>query len=369
MPIEQSIQTDTQFQSLTQGLPDFDQHKHVACIHDDKTGLHCLIAVHNTSRGPGVGGCRLWQYDELSDALTDVLRLSQGMTYKNAMADLAFGGGKAVILAPDFSKYSRSDVFASFGRALEVLNGDYCTAEDVGTSPEDMANIHKNSKHIFGLADKSGDPSPFTAYGVFLGIKEAVQFRLQTDSLKGVHVAVQGLGHVGHHLCELLHEAGARLTVTDVRQDSIKRVKDAFQAKTCAPDDIYSIAADVYAPCALGATVNPQTLEKLQVSVIAGAANNQLSTESIANELKQRQVLYVPDYVINAGGIVNIACESGSDYDADRARQEVDKISPRLREIFEQSEKQDRCTIAVANDIAQKKFSPNTESNIRIHNL
>lgn len=359
---------DAAFEELVRSAADFDQHRHVRLITDAASGLRCLIAVHNTARGPGVGGCRFWHYDDFSDGLTDVLRLSRGMTYKNAMADLSFGGGKAVIFAPTTDNYDRAQLMTAFGRAIEVLHGDYCTAEDVGTSPEDMDNIQQATQHIFGLADTSGDPSPFTAYGCFLGLQEAVQRRMHTDALKDVHITIQGLGHVGYRLCELLHEAGARLTVSDVCQEQVKRACESFAAQAVEPDAIYEVDADVYAPCALGATVNPQTLDQLSVKVIAGAANNQLSDESLAEQLTQRQILYAPDYIINAGGIINIACETGA-YNPEQAQSEVEKIASRLRHIFTEAEHQDVSTVEIANKQAQQKFERNQQSNISIHKL
>ncbi|NRA38265.1 MAG: amino acid dehydrogenase [Planctomycetes bacterium] len=349
-------QIENEFLQIIKDLPDYDQHHNVSLITDAQTGLQCFIAIHNIHRGPAVGGCRLWSYQNQSDALTDALRLSKGMTYKNAMAELPFGGGKSVIMAPDFSRYNRQDLMAAFGRAVESVEGAYCAAQDVGLHADDMNMISSQTKHIFGLAKNSGDPSPFTAYGCFLGLKEAVHHQLKTDSLSGIRVAVQGLGHVGYGLCTHLHNAGAELIVGDLRDDVCKKAQAEFGATIADAKTIHASDADVFAPCALGACINRQSIDELQVQIIAGAANNQLSHDDLAHNLKEKDILYTPDYVLNAGGIVNIACECG-DYDPDVAQIEVEKIGPRLHEIFKRAQTQNCSTLHVANELAQSKFA------------
>ena len=346
---------------IARHLPDYDNHEQVVRIRDPHSHLHCLIAVHNTARGPGVGGCRFWHYDSETDALADVLRLSAGMTYKNALAELPFGGGKAVILAPSDPNTDRNQLMTAFGQAVDLLHGAYCTAEDVGTSCDDMTIIEKQTPHIFGLANTSGDPSPFTAFGTYLGIQVAVAHRMNQHSLQGIHVAVQGVGNVGHSLCDYLHKAGARLTVSDVRPQLAARCAQDFGATVVDPDAIYDQPAHVYAPCALGATVNAHTLARLSTNVIAGAANNQLATEDLAAELSDRHILYAPDYVINAGGIINIACETDS-YSRERALAEVAKIGPRLDHIFTQAREQATTTLKIANTIARKRLDNAADS-------
>lgn len=350
-------------------MPDFDEHEGVVFTEDQSTGLRALIAVHNTFCGPGVGGTRIWRYEDERAAVTDVLRLSRGMTYKNAISELSFGGGKAVILAPNFSKVSRSDLMQAFGRMVSQLEGSYYTAEDVGTSCEDMDEIRRETKYIFGLRDTSGDPSPHTARGVFLGIQASVEERLLTDSLKDVRVIVQGVGNVGYHLCKLLHEAGAKLFVSDVRADAVTRCAEEFGAKIASPEELYDLEADVYAPCALGATITPETLDRLRVSVIAGAANNQLLHEGVAKQITEKGILYAPDYVINAGGIVNIACEMNGPYRPDVAKKEVTKIKSRLQKIFRKAKTENVNTLAIANRIARERFEVSKDSIIRISPL
>ncbi|MGE9271004.1 MAG: Glu/Leu/Phe/Val family dehydrogenase [Verrucomicrobiales bacterium] len=363
-PLQQS-----DLSALVRHLPDYDGHEELVFTEDPASGLRALIAVHNTHRGPGVGGTRLWHYEDESAALTDVLRLSRGMTYKNAMAGLPFGGGKAVILAPDFSQVSRTKLMRAFGRMVSQLEGRYYTAEDVGTSCADMDEIRHETSSIFGLKDTSGDPSPHTARGVFLGIQACVERKLHTDSLQDVRVLVEGAGHVGLHLCRLLHAQGARLVVSDIRPSALARCKEEFGAETVSPTELYDFEAEVYAPCALGATLTTTTLDRLRVPIVAGAANNQLATEDIAEMVHQKGILYAPDYVINAGGIVNIACEMNGTYRREEAEQEVAKIKPRLNQIFELAEARETTTVTIANELAREQFKTGKPSNIRVLTL
>lgn len=362
--------TDSQqLQDFIQSLPDFANHEEVVLAQDEETGLQALIAVHNGSRGPGTGGTRLWSYDNFKSAASDVLRLSMGMTYKNAMAELPFGGGKAVILAPKKFKTNRADFMRAFGRAVESLEGRYCTAEDVGTSCDDMAEVAKSTRHTFGLQDTSGDPSPFTARGVMLGIQESVSGVYSTDSLKNIRVLVQGVGHVGYHLCRLLHARGAQLIVSDVNELAVAKCEQDFGVEVVAPDKIFDTQMDVYAPCALGATVNERSLSRMKCRVIAGAANNQLDRDSTAKLVQDAGILYAPDYVINAGGIINIACEHSQKYDAELATQAVDKIQDRIREIFVRAKVTDQTTLAVAAEMAKERFKERRTSTFRLENL
>lgn len=357
------------FSRLVQSLPDFDGHEEVLLAHDEQSGLRALIAVHNGFRGPGVGGTRLWNYQDDSAAVTDVLRLSRGMTFKNAMAELPFGGGKAVILAPDFSKYSRRELMRAFGRAVSQMEGRYFTAEDVGTSCDDMAEIRNETKWIFGLKDTSGDPSPHTAHGVLLGIEASVDERLQCDRLEGLRVLVQGVGHVGYHLCAMLHQRGARLLVSDINRQAVARCEKEFGATAVSPDDVYDTESEIYAPCALGATLSVENLERLKVTIIAGAANNQLRDAKAAEALQQREILYAPDYVINAGGIINIACEMNGHYRHEVAVREVSKIKPRLQEVFRRARAEEKGTWVVADEIARERFRTRGSSKVSVADL
>jgi leucine dehydrogenase len=261
---------------------EFDQHESLHFVQDPETGLKAIIAIHSTALGPAAGGCRRWQYATDDDAVTDALRLSRGMTYKNAVAGLKYGGGKSVILASDSAPKS-PQLFRAFGRAVDQLGGLYITAEDVGCSVEDMRHVNEVTNYVSGLpqsgSDAGGDPSPVTAQGVLLGIEAAVKFRLGADSLEGVRVAVQGVGHVGIHLCRLLHEAGAELTVADVNRDNLRLAREQLPVTVVPPAEILFADVDVLAPCALGNVLSSVTIPKIKAKVIAGAANNQLSTE------------------------------------------------------------------------------------------
>ncbi|MGI2261537.1 Leu/Phe/Val dehydrogenase [Shewanella sp. GXUN23E] len=331
--------------------PSFDNHEHVQFCHDEQTGLKAIIAVHNTNLGPAVGGCRLWNYATDDDALTDVLRLSRGMTYKNALAGLKMGGGKAVIMADARLIEDREALFLAFGRAVDSLGGRYLSAEDVGVTTSDIMTAHRETPYMAGLEGKSGDPSPFTALGTYLGIKAAVKHQRGLDSLRGLKIAVQGVGHVGYYLCRHLHQEGAELIVTDINQHSLDRVQQEFGAIVVAPQDIYIQDVDIYAPCALGATLNDHTLPLLKASIVAGCANNQLAERRHGEMLKEMGILYAPDYVINAGGIINVSFEN--DYDAGRSTAKVEKIYDTLGQIFRQADEQGRTTGDVADEMAR----------------
>lgn len=337
-------------------FPDFDNHELVLFGRDADTGLSAIIAVHSTALGPACGGCRMWPYATDADAVTDALRLSRGMSYKNAMAGLPLGGGKSVIIG-DSRKDKSDDLFRAFGRVIDSLGGKYIAAEDVGISVADVMTMGQTTRHVAGLAkghDASGDPSPFTAYGVYLGVKAAVRHKLGTDSLKGLRVAVQGLGNVGSHLCQRLADDGAVLTVADIHADNVARMVEKFGAKAVAADQIHAVEADVFAPCALGAILNPRTLADMKAVIVAGGANNQLETDAVGEALRGMGVLYAPDYVINGGGIINVSAEVTQDYDRASVLRQVERIPVTLTEIFRRADNESRPTSAVADQMARE---------------
>jgi leucine dehydrogenase len=344
---------------MTMGVFDhaeFDNHESLHYFHDEKSGLKAIVAVHSTALGPAAGGTRRWVYNNDADALTDVLRLSRGMTYKNAVAGLRFGGGKAVILASADTPKS-TEQFRAFGRSVNSLGGKYVTAEDVGCSVEDMRIVHEETEFVSGLPqtghDAGGDPSPWTALGCFQGIEAAVQARLGADSLQGIKVAVQGVGHVGLHLCRMLHEAGAELFVSDVNGDNLKMMTDEMPATVVAPTELLFSDVDVLAPCALGNILTSTTIPRLKATVVAGAANNQLSTPADGVRLAERDILYAPDSVINAGGIISVAAEYYDNGSEEDVRADVGRIKDRLKNIFEQAKETGRPTHELADELAR----------------
>ncbi len=333
----------------------FAGHESVHHFFDAKTGLRAIIAIHSTALGPAAGGCRMWNYTTSDDALVDALRLSEGMSYKNAMADLPLGGGKAVIWGN--SKTEKTpELFRALGRAIATLNGKYWSAEDVGVSVHDMAHAAEETKFVAGLPGKSGDPSPVTARGVFLGIKAAALRAFGGDDLNGRHVAVQGVGHVGAYVCGHLAKAGAKLTITDVNQEALAQVAKDTGAGVVAPGDIYDVAADIFSPCALGAIINPETLPRLKARVIAGGANNQLSTPDMGEKVKERGILYAPDYVINGGGIINVAAEISGVYDPAWVEGKVQRLMETLGEVLDQAQREGKATNRVADAIARQRI-------------
>ncbi len=336
--------------------PAFDQHEAVHYVCDPATGLRAIIAIHSSALGPAAGGCRRWQYANDADALTDVLRLSRGMTYKNAIAGLGFGGGKSVILADDTAPKT-PELLRAFGRAVDALGGRYVTAEDVGISIEDMRHVHEETRYVSGLpksgSGAGGDPSPFTAYGVFLGMQAAVKARLQQRSLAGLRIAVQGVGHVGLELCRLLADAGAALFIADVNRANLERALDELPATEVSPADLLYYDVDVLAPCALGNILTSVTIPRIRAKVIAGAANNQLATVDDGQRLRERGILYAPDYVINAGGIINVAHEYVGNSSEEKVRAEIGKIPGRLDAIFEKARSTGKSTNVVADEIAR----------------
>lgn len=341
---------------------DFDNHEHVSFFYDPKTGLKAIIAIHNTRRGPALGGCRMWAYANDDQALTDALRLARGMTYKAAMANLPLGGGKSVIIG-DSRKDKTPAMFESMGKAVERLNGKYIVAEDVGVTTDDIEHIAKHTKHAVGFAGKSGDPSPVTAYGVYRGIKAAMKHRLGHENLSGIKVAVQGLGHVGMELCRLLRNdgdrvnQGAEIIVTDINRTAVEKAVQKFGARAVEPDAIYGQDVEIYAPCALGATVNDNTIPQFKAKIVAGCANNQLAEARHGKALKDKNILYAPDYVINAGGLINVYLErSESVYSREKALQHVDQIYGTLLEVFKASEQKQTPTSEAADSVAEQRF-------------
>lgn len=329
-------------------------HEQVSFFYDEETGLRAIVAIHSTVLGPALGGCRVWPYESEEAALTDVLRLSRAMTYKNAAMGLDLGGGKAVIIA-DANVDKTPELFEAFGRAVDRLGGHYITAQDVGTAPEDMIAIRSQTDHVAGLPATSGDPSPATAYGVFSGLKAAVKHAFGTDDLEGRTVAVQGLGAVGMSLAERLREAGAELIVTDIAQKRIDQAVNELGARAVASDEIYGVECDVFAPCALGAVVNDDTIGRFKAKVIAGSANNQLAEDRHGDALKERGIVYAPDFIINGGGVTNVAAElEPGGYDRERAYAKIadigNKVARALALADERGISTDRAAVLMAEE-------------------
>ncbi len=334
---------------------EFDHHEDVRFLHHRESGLRAIIALHDTTLGPAIGGCRMWPYASDGEALADVLRLSRGMTYKTAMAGLPFGGGKSVIIG-DPRRDKSPELWRAFGRAVEGFGGRYYTGEDVGTTPADMDLAGGVTRFVLGRASGgSGDPSPMTARGVLAGIRVAVRHRLGRDGLAGITVALQGLGHVGMHLAELLAMEGARLVVADLDPGRAGEAARRFGARVVSGAEILETPCEVLAPCALGAVIDDHSLPRLRCAVVAGAANNQLATERHGDGLHERRILYAPDYVINAGGVINIAEELHPEgYRPERARQRLEVIGERLTEIFARAARREVPTHRVADAMARE---------------
>ena len=335
-------------------MRDFDAHEQVVFGSDAPSGLRAIIAIHSTALGPAAGGCRMWPYATPSAAVADALRLSRGMSYKNAMAELPFGGGKAVIIGDPRDK--TRERLEAFGRLVDSLGGRYVTAEDVGTTTADMQRVACITPFVSGLTRESGqaggDPGPKTALGVFLGLKAAVRFGLGRSSVEDLKVAVQGLGGVGYPLCRLLAGEGARLQVADARRAAVERVCQELGAHAVPSDSILSQEADVLAPCALGAVLDGQSIPRLRARIIAGAANNQLARAEDGEALMRAGILYAPDYIINAGGIISVAHEYRGGATAAQVRAEIEKIPARLTAIIERARREGRPTSTVADQMA-----------------
>ena len=330
-------------------------HEQVLIGREAASGYHGIIAIHSTALGPAVGGTRFWHYETEADALTDALRLSHGMTYKNALAGLPLGGGKSIIIG-DNKRPDRDGLLRAHGRFVETLKGRYITAEDVGTSPADMEIVRLETQHVAGLLGRSGDPSPFTARGVFRAIQASTRFLRDTDNLSEVTVALQGCGHVGYNLAKLLHEAGAKLIVSDVNENSVSRAVHEFAAKRVETSEIFGVDANVFAPCALGGVLNDQTIPELKVQIVAGAANNQLLEEHHGTMLRERNILYAPDYVANAGGILN-GCVELLGWQAEHALNKVDEIYDTVLRIFESAKAEGITTNKAADRLAEERLS------------
>jgi leucine dehydrogenase len=341
-------------------MPEFDRHEEVVFHNDAGTGLRAIVAIHSTVLGPAAGGCRMWAYPSSSDAVADVLRLSRGMSYKSAMAGLAFGGGKAVIIA-DPKRPKSPELFEAYGRFVNSLGGRYITAEDVGTTTTDMESVARHTRYVSGLTrhagDVGGDPGPKTALGVYLGLKAAVKFRLGRADLQDLKVAVQGVGGVGYHLCRLLGADGARLYVADVRAAATERVANECGAVVVATPDILQQDVDVFAPCALGGILNAQSIPRLRAKIVAGAANNQLALDRDGLTLHAAGVLYAPDYVINAAGIINVFHEYYGISSEAQVNAAIAGIPARLTDIFERSRRENRPTNSVADDLARARIA------------
>lgn len=349
----------------------FKYHENVVLCSDQASGLKAIIAVHSTALGPAAGGCRFWDYSAVhkhapndvaderaeEDAIYDVLRLSRGMSYKNAMAGLRLGGGKAVIIGNP-KTIATPELAHAFGRAVQRLGGAYHTAEDVGTSPAFLAHVAENCDYVSGLESgpfATGDPSPHTAIGVYEGMKSAVRHKLGKDNMKGIRVAIQGVGNVGGYLAKYLQDDGAIITIADINQDNIDNVLANGPATVVPTQQIHSVECDIFSPCALGGGLNDSSLPDIKASIIAGAANNQLETEGVHDEmLRQRGILYAPDYVINAGGIISIESEIYKETlnEANRLAK-VLRIGETLTSIFRESDKQQRPTGIIANEMAE----------------
>lgn len=331
------------------------EHEQVSLCYEPSSGYRGIIAIHDTTLGPALGGTRFWRYDSDREALVDALRLSRGMTYKAAVAGLNLGGGKAVIVG-DSRTTRREPVFRAHGRHVQTLGGRYITAEDVGTSTADMEYIRAETTHVVGLIGKSGDPSPVTAFGVYRGMKACARHRWASDSLAGKTVAIQGCGHVGHALAQLLHEEGAKLVVTDIDAERVRRVVEECQARAVAPDEIYAVQADVFAPCALGGIINDATLRALRVEVVAGGANNQLAEARHGDVLEERQITYAPDYVINGGGLINVNAELNG-WAPERARSKAGEIYDTILRVLEIAREEGIPSYRAADRLAERRIA------------
>lgn len=342
--------------------PDYDDHETVQLVRDRASGLTALIGIHSTHLGPAAGGTRFWHYAQPADALRDVLRLSRGMSYKNAMAGLPMGGGKAVILA-DAKGTKTPEMLAAFGDAVDRLGGRYVTAEDVGICVADMVAVAARTPYVSGLPAEGdaagGDPGPFTAMGVYHGMKAAVRYRLGKDSLAGVHVALQGVGSVGGGVARLLARDGAKLTLADINRDRAEALADELGGEAVETDAVMGVACDVFSPNALGALLDDEGIARLEAPIVAGAANNQLARPEHGDALVARGVLYAPDYVINAGGIISVALEylcrqDGAPCDINEVRKRIALIPDRLEDIWRESDASGQSPAAIADAMAQK---------------
>jgi leucine dehydrogenase len=329
-------------------------HEQLVMCHDPSAGYRGIIAIHSTVLGPALGGTRFWKYATDEEAIVDALRLARGMTYKNAVAGLNLGGGKSVIIG-DNKTSDRELIFRAHGRILDRLGGRYITAEDVGTSTSDMDYVHMETDYVSGLAGRSGDPSPVTAHGVFRAIQASAKERWGSDDVSGRTITIQGCGHVGYFLAKELHEAGAKLVVTDIDAERIKRVVTEFGARAVGTDEIYSVQADLFAPCALGAIINDKTIPMLKVEVVAGAANNVLLEEKHGDALEKKGILYAPDYVANAGGVINVYSELAG-WTSARAFRKADEIYETVLKVFAIAKSDKVPTYVAADRLAEQRI-------------
>jgi leucine dehydrogenase len=329
-------------------------HEQLVLCQDRASGYRGIVAIHSTTLGPALGGTRFWNYASDEEAIVDALRLARGMTYKNAVAGLNLGGGKSVIIG-DNKTALREMIFRAHGRFVESLGGRYITAEDVGTSTADMDYVHMETDYVSGLAGRSGDPSPVTAHGVFRAIQASAKERWGSDDLSSRTVAVQGCGHVGYYLAKELHETGAKLVVTDIDPERAKRAVSEFSARAVLPDEIYAVQADVFAPCALGAIINDKTIPQLRVEIVAGAANNQLLEERHGDELEARNIMYAPDYVANAGGVINVYSELAG-WTSARSFRKADEIYYTILKVFEIAKTEKVPTYLAADRLAEQRI-------------
>jgi leucine dehydrogenase len=330
-------------------------HEEVVLCSDPSCGYRGILAVHSTKLGPALGGTRFWNYASDEEAITDALRLSRGMTYKNAVAGLNLGGGKSIIIG-DNRTTDRENIFRAHGRFVESLGGRYITAEDVGTSTADMDFVHMETGHVAGLAGKSGDPSPVTAHGVFRAIQASARECWGSDDLRGRTISIMGCGHVGQYLAKELHDAGAKLIISDIDPERTKKVAAATGAKVVEGDAIFSADADLFAPCALGGIINDSTIPMLKVEIVSGGANNQLLEERHGDVLAEKGILYTPDYVANAGGVINVYGEV-SGWDAQRALDKADEIYDTVLKVFEISKKEGIPTYRAADRLAERRLA------------
>ncbi|VEF47856.1 butyryl-CoA dehydrogenase [Bacillus freudenreichii] len=345
-----------EFVKIFESMAKHDYEQLLFC-QDEESGLKAIIAIHDTTLGPALGGTRMWTYDSEEAAINDALRLARGMTYKNAAAGLNLGGGKAVIIG-DPKKDKNEEMFRAFGRFIQGLNGRYITAEDVGTTVEDMDLIYEETNFVTGISSafgSSGNPSPVTAYGCFVGMKAAVKEAFGSDSVAGKTVAVQGVGNVAFELCRHLHEEGAKLIVTDINKEAVNRAVEAFSAEPVDPNDIYGVDADIFAPCALGAIINDETIPQLKAKVIAGSANNQLKDSRHGDIIHEKGIVYAPDYVLNAGGVINVADELHG-YNQERALKKVETIYNNVEKVINISKRDRIPTYMAADRMAEERI-------------
>ncbi|GKX32506.1 MAG: leucine dehydrogenase [Rhizobiaceae bacterium MnEN-MB40S] len=333
--------------------PDFDDHEQVVFRRLSEFGVDIIIAIHSTVLGPALGGARLWKHPTKAAALTDVLRLSSGMTCKNALAGLEFGGGKAVIIA-DPERDKSPALLRAFARTVNDLEGRYISGEDVGLTPSDMDILAEVTPYVRGgTKGPAGDPSPYTALGVFEGMKEARRFKVDDDRVSGLTVSIQGLGNVGWRLAEMLHEAGAKLIVSDIRSDRVKKAETTFGAAAVDPAKSHRVEADIFAPCALGAVINDESVDEIAAPIVAGSANNQLAASYHGQLLAERNILFAPDYVLNAGGVICLACQ---DETGPEIENRVRSIALTLRNIFETAAEENLPTSMVADEMARSRL-------------